>query len=65
MSVTTCKCERPHVKRVTLSTLHIMGPGTYWVAARPGGMYLVGHGWHYDTWEDAIHYATSPQEGRA
>jgi hypothetical protein len=30
-----------------------------WVAARPGGVYLMGAGLHFEWWEDAMKYATT------
>lgn len=52
-----CSCDAPHVERVELSPLHIMGAGTYWRAAKPGGIYLMGHGLHFHTEADANEYA--------
>ena len=48
----TCECPAPHYERVELGPLHLLGPGVAWRAAIPGKVYLVGHGWHFDT-EDA------------
>lgn len=59
-SVTTCHCAAPHVRKVETSPISIFGKGTYWLAAKPGGMYLVGHGWHFATEEDANEYAFGP-----
>lgn len=53
----TCRCDVPHVERVELSPLHILGPGTYWRAAKPGGIYLAGHGSHFYSEADANEYA--------
>ncbi|GAB2519626.1 hypothetical protein FB385_2667 [Paramicrobacterium agarici] len=50
--VITCRCEKPHVRREWA-----FGEQT-WCAARPGTPYLVGHGLHFYTWQDAIEYAT-------
>jgi hypothetical protein len=30
-----------------------------WEASRPGCVYLVGQGLHFDSWSDAITYATT------
>lgn len=54
---TFCHCDAPHVKRVELSPISILGLGTYWLAAKPGGVYLVGHGNHFYTEADANEYA--------
>lgn len=65
-STTKCECAAPHVERVELSPLHILGPGRYWRAARPGGIYLAGHGWHFEDEQAARAYAfgpTTPKEG--
>lgn len=59
MSVTECKCPRPHVRKVETSALSVFGKGVAWLAARPGHMYLAGHGFHFHTWRDAMDYATS------
>lgn len=59
MRTETCTCTRGHVRRVELSPLHIMGPGTYWLAARPGDVYLAGHGFHFYDWDEAVSYASS------
>jgi hypothetical protein len=56
-TTTTCTCDAPHVERVELSPLHVLGPGTVWRAARPGGTYLTGHGWHFDDQTAANAYA--------
>lgn len=61
MRTETCTCARGHVRRVELSPLHIMGPGTYWLAARPGEVYLAGHGFHFYDWGEAVSYAGSDQ----
>jgi hypothetical protein len=58
---TFCRCDVPHVERVELSPLHILGPGTYWLAAKPGGVYLVGHGNHFYTEAEAQEYAFGTQ----
>lgn len=60
MSTTTCHCDVPHVQRVELSPIHILGPGTFWRAAKPGGIYLAGHGTHFYTEEAANEYAFEP-----
>lgn len=54
---TKCTCDAPHVERVELSPLHILGPGTFWRAAKPGDYYLAGHGLHFHTEADANEYA--------
>lgn len=59
MSTTSCTCVRPHVRKVRTSALSVFGEGESWLAARPGGIYLAGHGWHFSTWDDAIAYATN------
>lgn len=54
MRTTTCTCAKAHVKRGR-------DPFTgqpAWIAARPGGLYLAGHGWHFYRFEDALAYAT-------
>ncbi|QDK01952.1 hypothetical protein SEA_VIBAKI_72 [Arthrobacter phage Vibaki] len=58
---TTCDCDAPHVERVELSPLHILGAGGAWRAARPGGVYLAGHGYHFETEQAARDYAFGPQ----
>lgn len=58
MSTTQCKCERPHVHKVKTSALSVFGEGHAWLAAKPGHRYLVGHGLHFETWQDAIDYAS-------
>ena len=35
-----------------------------WAASRPGTVYLVGRGFHFDRWIDALNYATTPAEHR-
>lgn len=57
---TVCECAAPHVERVELSPLHILGPGTAWRAAKPGCTYLVGHGIHFYTEAAARDYAFGP-----
>ena len=52
-----CRCDVPHVELVWLPPMHILGPGTYWRAAKPGGVYLAGHGSHFYTEADAQAYA--------
>lgn len=52
----TCECDAPHYERVELPEWHILGPGVAWCAAIPGKVYLVGHGWHFDTEEAAKSY---------
>lgn len=52
-----CTCDVPHVEKVELSPLHVLGPGTFWRAAKPGKVYLVGHGNHFYTQADAEDYA--------
>jgi hypothetical protein len=54
---TFCRCVAPHVERVELSPLHILGPGIFWQAAKPGGVYLAGHGNHFYTEVAARDYA--------
>ncbi|MCC3276393.1 hypothetical protein LJ753_10980 [Arthrobacter sp. zg-Y20] len=61
MSVSSCKCARPHVRKVRTSPLSPKGEGEYRRAARPGNLYLVGHGLHFDNWQDAINYATATE----
>lgn len=56
-STTKCECPAPHVSRVELSPIHILGKGIVWLAARPGGVYLTGHGWHFDSEQAAKEYA--------
>lgn len=58
MSTTTCRCKKAHVKQVRTSSISIFGEGLFWVAARPGGVYLAGHGYHFDNFNDALKYAT-------
>ena len=55
--VTECRCEEAHVEKVTTSRLSIFGEGEYWRAARPGNFYLAGHGFHFDTEDEARAYA--------
>lgn len=64
MSVTECKCQRPHVRKVKTSALSIFGEGVAWLAARPGHMYLAGHGFHFETEEDAMAYANGKDEAQ-
>lgn len=59
-SVTMCQCDAPHVRKVETSSISIFGAGTHWQAARPGGMYLFGHGYHFATEADAEEYAFGP-----
>ncbi len=56
-STTTCNCSSAHVKKVRTSALSVFGEGTAWLAARPGGIYLAGHGFHFATFDDALIYA--------
>lgn len=58
MSVTTCRCKRAHVKQAKTSPISIFGEGEFWIAARPGGVYLAGHGYRFDNFNDALKYAT-------
>jgi hypothetical protein len=58
--VTYCNCDAPHVRLVETSSISIFGEGAAWLAARPGGSYLAGHGWHFATEEDAMEYAFGP-----
>jgi hypothetical protein len=34
--------------------------GWAWEASKPGSVYLVGEGFHFGDWDDAIAYALSP-----
>lgn len=45
--------RKPHVRKSTL-----FGQPC-WQAGRPGYIYLMGEGWHFDRWEDAMAHATS------
>ncbi|WXW93186.1 hypothetical protein SEA_BRAYBEAST_50 [Arthrobacter phage BrayBeast] len=56
----TCRCDAPHVEKVKLGPLHILGQGTFWRAAKPGGIYLAGHGAHFYTEDAANEYAFGP-----
>ena len=60
MSVTHCRCDVPHVEKVRTSSISIFGESTAWRAAKPGGIYVAGHGFHFDTEEDAMAYAFGP-----
>jgi len=55
MTVVTCAHARPHVRRVP--TPPVLGDGWSWQAGRPGQIYLVGDGLHFESWSDAIRYA--------
>lgn len=57
MSATTCRCKKAHVKKVRTSSISIFGAGVAWLAARPEGVYLAGHGYHFDNFPDALKYA--------
>lgn len=57
MGAVKCTCDTAHVEKVELSPLHILGPGTFWRAAKPGGYYLVEHGNHFFNEQDANDYA--------
>lgn len=64
---TTCECEGPHVERVELPPGHLLGPGTVWRAAKPGGTWvrdhvLAGHGWYFDDQIAAEEYAFGPKK---
>ena len=61
MSITTCKCARAHVRKVRTTPLSAIGEGEHWRAARPGNLYLAGHGLHFDNWQDAINYASATE----
>ena len=56
-STTKCACDAPHVDRVETSSISVFGAGVYWRAAKPGGIYLAGHGYHFATESDANDYA--------
>ncbi|GLU58593.1 hypothetical protein [Paenarthrobacter ureafaciens] len=60
MSVTRCTCAAPHVEKVRTSPISIFGEGEAWRAAKPGGLYIAGHGFHFKTEEAAMEYAFGP-----
>ena len=59
-SITHCRCDVPHVEKVRTSSISIFGEGEAWRAAKPGGIYIAGHGFHFDTEEAAMEYAFGP-----
>lgn len=54
---TTCRCDTAHVEPVVLPQGHLLGAGKAWRAAKPGGIYLAGHGFHFTNEDDANDYA--------
>ena len=50
----TCHCPRAHVRRAVFPLTGELA----WRAAVPGGVYPMGHGWHFPTWAEAMAYVT-------
>lgn len=59
---TTYAGTKGRIRKVTTSPLSILGEGTWWLASRPGGVYLVGDGLHFYRWADAVTYASGRAE---